>query len=90
MAIADKVKAAFPTIKEDFLRVETYVKTVVVAAVTGGVGVVGQLLTNLGHEADLFSPAGVVKLKHTFLYGAMLSIIGLFTKSPITPPKKSE
>lgn len=81
--LTDKLKAALPTLKQDFTKVETYVKTAVVAAVTGGVGVVGQLLTSLGHEADWFSPAGIVKLKHTFLYGAALSVIGLFTKSPL-------
>jgi hypothetical protein len=77
------------TLKKDFSKVETYVKTGAVAAVTGGAGVAYQLLSSVGHESDLFTPEGILKLKHTFLYGAAVSVIGLFMKTPLTSSSKS-
>lgn len=75
------------TLKKDFAKAETYIKTGAVAAVTGGAGVLYQLLSSVGHESDMFTPEGIVKLKHTFLYGAAVGVIGLFTKSPLTTQK---
>jgi hypothetical protein len=83
MKIVERITAALPTLKADFCKVETYVKTIVVAACTGAVADVAQLLHG-GHEI-LFTPAGILLLKHSFLYGAACSVIGLFTKSPLTP-----
>jgi hypothetical protein len=87
MTIVARITAALPALKADFLKVETYVKTVVVAAATGAAADVAQLLHG-GHEI-LFTPAGILLLKHSFLYGAACSVIGLFTRSPLTsqPPK---
>lgn len=75
------------TLKADFAKAETYIKTGAVAAVSGGAGVLYQLISSAGHETDLFTPEGILKLKHTFLYGAAVGVIGLFTKSPLTSQK---
>jgi len=71
-----------PALKGDVSRVETYVKTVAVAALTGAAADVAAVLHE-GHEV-LFTPAGILLLKHSFVYGAALSVIGLFTKRPLT------
>ena len=41
-------------------------------------------LLHADHEI-LFTHAGIVMLEHTFLGGAVVSVIGLFTKPPLTP-----
>jgi hypothetical protein len=43
-----------------------------------------------GDRLALFTPAGLGQLKHAFLAGAVLSLIGLFTKSPLTPRPASQ
>ena len=55
--------------------------------VTVAVAAVGQILVNSTNQAILFTPAGLGQLKHAFVAGAVLSLIGLFTRSPLTPPK---
>jgi hypothetical protein len=82
MQIVTSIKAALPTLKADFLKAETWIKTTTVAIVTGASADVIQLL-HTGHEI-LFTHAGIVLLEHTFLGGAVVSVIGLFTKSPLT------
>jgi hypothetical protein len=83
MKIVERITAALPTLKADFMKVETYVKTATVAIVTGASADVMQLLRG-GHEI-LFTAEGHILLAHTFLGGALVSVIGLFTKSPLTP-----
>ena len=82
MSIVARFKAALPRLKADLMKAETWVKTTVVAVVTGGTADVMQLI-HQGHEI-LFTHAGIVLLEHTFLGGAVVSVIGLFTKSPLT------
>jgi hypothetical protein len=79
MKIVERITAALPTLKADFMKV----KTATVAIVTGASADVMQLLRG-GHEI-LFTAEGHILLAHTFLGGALVSVIGLFTKSPLTP-----
>lgn len=84
MSILTALKAKLPALKQDFTRAETYVKTVAVAVVTGAAADVAKLMTTTDHDALLFTQAGIVMLKHTFMYGAASSLLGLFIKSPLT------
>ncbi len=88
MKIITSIKSKIPALKADFSRAETYVKTLVVAAATGAAADAAALLHG-GHEL-LFTPAGIILLKHSFVYGAALSVIGLFTKSPLTKTQDSK
>jgi hypothetical protein len=56
----------------------------VVAVATGAAAAVGRLIVNSEDQLALFTQAGLVQLRHAFLAGAVLSLIGLFTKSPLT------
>jgi hypothetical protein len=76
------------TLTAAFTRAETYLKVAVVAVATGAVAAAGQLIVNSQDQAILFTPAGLMQLKHAFMAGAVLSLIGLFTKSPLTPTSK--
>jgi formate/nitrite transporter FocA (FNT family) len=77
------ITSLLPSLRADLGRAKTYVKTVVVAVVSGAAASTGQVLMSAGHEADLFTPAGRTRLLHTFGYGAAVSVIGLFTRSPL-------
>jgi hypothetical protein len=77
-------KAKLPALKADFTRAETYVKTLVVTCAAGAAADVVKLFSTADHEALLFTQAGIVILKHTFLYGAASALLGLFVKSPLT------
>ena len=83
MNIVARITAALPALKAAFLKAETWAKTAIVAIITGATADVMQLLHG-GHEI-LFTSAGLTLLTHTFLGGAIVSLIGLFTKSPLTP-----
>lgn len=69
---------------KDFSKVSTYVKTAVTGVIAGGAATAYQLMANPDHAELLFTPDGLTKLKHTFFYGAAVSIIGLFRSSPLT------
>jgi hypothetical protein len=86
MQIATGIKAALPALKSDFSKAETWIKTTVVAVVTGASADVLALL-HQGHDI-LFTSAGITMLEHTFIGGAVVSLIGLYTKSPLTPTQK--
>jgi hypothetical protein len=73
-----------PALVKDFSRAKTYSRTFIVATVTGAAAEAYQVIVNADHEAVLFTHTGLVRLSHTFLYSAALSLIGLFTKSPLT------
>ena len=77
------VTSLLPSLKADLGRAKTYVKTIAVAVISGAAASTGQVLMSAGHEADLFTPAGRASLLHTFGYGAAVSVIGLFTRSPL-------
>src|ERR1017187_9365562 len=77
------ITSLLPSLRADLGRAKTYVKTVVVAVISGAAASTGQVLMSAGHEADLFTPAGRASLLHTFGYGAAVSVIGLFTRSPL-------
>lgn len=83
MKMMDRIKEDLPRIKADFTKAETWIRTMVVAVVTGASADVLQVL-RMGHDV-LFTNAGMVLLEHTFIGGAVVSLIGLFTKSPISP-----
>lgn len=83
MNILTSIKQKLPALKADFSRAETYVKTLVVAAVSGAAADIVKVLSTADRDTILFTQAGLVILKHTFLYGAAVSLIGLFTKSPL-------
>ena len=82
--VVTALKAKLPALKADFTRAETYVKTLVVTVAAGAAADVVKLFSTADHEALLFTQAGLVILKHTFLYGAAASLLGLFVKSPLT------
>lgn len=73
-----------PALVKDFSRAKTYSRTFIVATVTGAAAEAYQVIVNADHEAVLFTHTGLIRLSHTFLYSAALSLIGLFTKSPLT------
>lgn len=79
----DIVKASLPELKKDLSQAATYVRSLAFAGITGAASAGAQFLTNVGHEETLFTQAGILKLKHTFIYGAAISLIGLFTPSPL-------
>lgn len=72
-----------PALVKDFSRAKTYSRTFIVATVTGAAAEAYQVIVNADHEAVLFTHTGLIRLSHTFLYSAALSLIGLFTKSPL-------
>ncbi len=72
-----------PSIRADFSRAGTYIKTVVVAVLGGAVGAVGDALSTNSNPTSLFTHAGFLQMKHTFLYGAAVAVIGLFIRSPL-------
>lgn len=79
----DYVKAALPELKKDLTQAVTYVRSLAFAGLTGAATAGSQFLANVGHEEVLFTHDGLLKLKHSFIYGAALSLIGLFTPSPL-------
>jgi hypothetical protein len=81
--MATPIASLLPSVKADFSRAGTYIKTVAVAVLGGAVGAVGDALSNNSDPTSLFTHAGFLQMKHTFLYGATVAVIGLFIRSPM-------
>ena len=77
------VTELLPSIKADFSRAGTYIKTAAVAVLGGAVGAVGDVLSRNSDPSSLFTRDGFLQMKHTFLYGAAVAVIGLFIRSPL-------
>ncbi|WP_433963648.1 hypothetical protein [Tunturiibacter gelidiferens] len=90
--LTDQLKANLPAIKSSVLHAETAIKTASVTIISGAALTTHQFLTSAEHIEDLFTPAGLLKIKHNLIYGGMLSVFGLFVPSPIknlsVPPAK--
>jgi hypothetical protein len=77
------------TLTTGFTRAEPTPKAVVVEVATGGATAVGQLIINSEDRMALFIPAGMGQHKHAFFAGAVPSLVGSFTKTPLTPTPSS-
>lgn len=87
------IKTKLLGFKQDFLKAETYVKSVVYPCLIGGATTVHEFITHIGQESSLFTHEGILILKQKFLYGAGAAFIALFIASPLkgnsqTPPLK--
>ena len=80
------------TLKARVLHAELVAKSLGVTIASGAALTTHQYLTSASHIEDIFTPAGLLKLKHNFIYGGLISLFGLFVPSPIksaasvTPP----
>jgi hypothetical protein len=71
------------TLKARVIHAEMLAKTLGVTIASGSALSVHQYLTASSHIEDIFTPAGLLKLKHNFIYGGLISLFGLFVPSPI-------
>lgn len=83
MRILDIIKAA--NWKRRVLHVETAFKSLAVTIASGSALTAHDLLVKTENVEQLFTPAGLVRLKHNLIYGGLLSLFGLFIKSPVKP-----
>jgi hypothetical protein len=81
--VSEGIREKLPALKQDLTQASTFVHTLVITAISGAASASYQVLADVGHEQDLFSAAGIQRLKHSFIYGAALSIIALFAPSPL-------
>jgi hypothetical protein len=81
----ETAKSLWEKSRATVLHAETIIKSIGVTIVSGGALTVHQVLTTTQKIDDLFTPAGILALKHNFLYGGMLSLFGLFVPSPVKP-----
>lgn len=73
----------YASLKADLMRVETYIRTGAVAALTGATAAaVTPLHTGTG---ILFTSGRLHTLAETFIAGAVLSVLPLPVQSPLTP-----
>jgi hypothetical protein len=83
-AVAAAVKAKLPALKKDFLAFQTWFKSIAMTVATGAALTVHQAMAaSTTAVEDLFSPAGLVKLKHNCIYGGLIALVGLFLPSPL-------
>lgn len=80
---ADTIKQKLPQIKASLLHAETAIKSVAVTVISGSALTAHQLLTSSEKVEDLFTPAGIAKIKHNLIYGGLISLFGLFVPSPV-------
>lgn len=72
-----------PALKTDLLKAKTWVKAVVYPTLVGGATAVYTFITNIGHEEQVLTHAGIQMLKTKFLIGAGGAFLALFIKSPL-------
>ena len=85
MATIDTLKQKLPLIKASILHAETAIKSLAVTVASGAALTAHQYLTSAEHLEDLFTPAGLLRIKHNLIYGGALSLFGLFVPSPVKP-----
>jgi hypothetical protein len=81
----DIIKRNLPTLRARVIHAETAIKSLAVTVASGAALTTHQYMTSAEHVEDLFTPAGLVKIKHNLIYGGLLSVFGLFVPSPVKP-----
>jgi hypothetical protein len=76
--------ALLNALKKDLTSTATLVRSAVVASLSGGAAAAFEIMSSPNYSDTLFTPAGIAKLKHSFLYGALFALVGLFVPSPLT------
>jgi hypothetical protein len=83
MSIKTTLSLVLHNLAKDILQLKTVGKTLGVCALGGASTSAMQLLNNIGQEDIFFTPAGLLKLKHAFLSGMAIAVIGYFLPSPL-------
>lgn len=73
------------TWRDRILHAETAIKSVAVTAISGAALTAHDLLVKTENIEQLFTHIGLMRLLHNLLFGGMLSLFGLFVKSPVKP-----
>lgn len=81
--VSEIIIQKLPEMRKRVVHAGTAFKSVAVTAASGAALTAHQYMTTSAHVEDIFTPAGLVKLKHNFVYGGVLSLIGLFVPSPV-------
>jgi hypothetical protein len=79
------LKQNLPVIKARVIHAEMLFKSLGVTVASGAALTTHQYLTSASHIEDIFTPAGLLKIKHNLIYGGLLSLFGLFVPSPVKP-----
>jgi hypothetical protein len=70
-------------LKQDMLKLKTVVQTVGISVLGGAASSALGFLQNADKEATLFTHAGLVKLSHQFVTGAVIAFLGWLVPSPL-------
>ncbi|HTF64488.1 MAG TPA: hypothetical protein VK638_17535 [Edaphobacter sp.] len=77
------IKVNLAALKQRVLHLETAGKSLAVTVASGIALTAHDLLMKTENIEQLFTPAGWLRIKHNLIYGGLLSIFGLFIKSPV-------
>jgi hypothetical protein len=87
MNLSAHISEQLPKLRTRVLHLETAAKSLGVTVASGAALTAHDLLMKTENVEQLFTPAGLVRIKHNLIYGGLLSIFGLFVKSPVKPPQ---
>jgi hypothetical protein len=79
------IKQNLPVLKARVIHAEMLVKSLGVTIASGAALTAHDFIMKTESIDALFTPAGLVKIKHNLIYGGLLSIFGLFVPSPVKP-----
>src|SRR5579859_7040285 len=81
MTVINYITAKLPALKQRVLHLETVAKSLGVTIASGAALTAHDLLVKTENIEQLFTPAGLLRIKHNLIYGGLLSVFGLFLKS---------